>query len=492
MDLLENVTPPPRETGFLSADLTENAVALDALFSGSFDYKKRRVRLTDAGIGACFFFLDGMCDNKEIFLSVTEPILSSRGLPEAPAALFGAIRDGVSVSVQQSEIFTLSEAENALLAGNLLFLLDGEARALCFGVQGFAKKGVDEPQTDMQEQGSREGFTDCLKDNAALVRRRLKSARLRLEFQRLGTGFKTDALICHIDGRADPQAVREVKTRLEKMKIDFISGEGCAEAFLEDAGLHAFRSVGFTERPDAFCAKLTEGKVGVILDGTPHALTVPFTFGEYFTAPDDYQKRPFYALFLRSIRILSFLCGIFLPGAYVAAATYHPETIPAGMLYNIVSSVVGTPFPVAAEALLVHIIYEIVREAGLRMPRAVGHAVSIVGALIIGDAAVEAGLISAPMLIIMALTAITSSVISDLHDPVCVLRLVFIIAGGAAGLYGVFLGAGLLMFNVCAGEPFGVPFTLPLLPFRKEGLRDSIVRQDWRGMGRKRFVLRKY
>ena len=236
-----------------------------------------------------------------------------------------------------------------------------------------------------------------------------------------------------------------------------------------------------------FCAKLTEGKIGVIVDGTPHALTVPFTFGEYFSALDDYQKRPFYALFLRCIRVLSFLCGIFLPGAYVAVVTYHPEMIPAGMLYNIVSSVVGTPFSVTAEALLVHIVYEVVREAGLRMPRAVGHAVSIVGALIIGDAAVAAGLISAPMLIIMALTAIASAVISDLHDPICVLRLAFILAGGAAGLYGVFLGAGVLLFNICAGEPLGVPFTLPLLPFRKDGLRDIIVRRDWRSMGKMRF-----
>ncbi len=481
------MTAPPENNNRLSASLTENAVALGALFSGCFDYKTRRTELSSARIPAQFFFLDGMCDNKEIFLSITEPIFSARSLPEETKELFATIRDNISVSVQQSELFTLDEARDALLAGNLLFFIDGNSEALCFGAQGYAKKAIGEPQTDMQEQGSREGFSDSIKDNASLVRRRLKTAELRLERVTVGTGFKTDALVCYIRGRADARMIGDVKERLEKIRIDYISGEGCVEPFLAGKGLRVFRTVGFTERPDVFCAKLTEGKVGVIVDGTPHALTVPFTFIENFTALDDYQKRPFYALFLRCIRILSFLCGIFLPGAYVAAAMYHPEMIPAGMLYNIVSSVVGTPFPVMAEALLVHIVYEIVREAGLRMPRAVGQAVSIVGALIIGDAAVTAGLISAPMLIIMALTAITSAVISEMHDPVCVLRLAFILAGGTAGFYGLFLGAGVLLLNVCAQEPFGVPFTLPLLPLRKDGLRDSLVRRDWRRMGRMRF-----
>ncbi|MBQ6019462.1 MAG: spore germination protein [Clostridia bacterium] len=490
MSLLENVTPAPREVRRLSASLTENAVALAALFSGCFDFKTRRTLLSGARIEARFFFLDGMCDNTEIFMSVTEPILSSRVLPEDPGELYEAVRDGVSVSVQQTELFTLNEAKDALLSGNLLFFIDGEERALCFGVQGYPKKSVEEPQTDMQEQGSREGFTDSFKDNAALVRRRLKTADLRLEHIVLGTGCKTDALVCYMDGRADAELLYSVKERLAGMKIDYISGEGCVEPFLAGKGLRVFRTVGFTERPDVFCAKLTEGKVGVIVDGTPHALTAPFTLIEYFATLDDYQKRPFYALFLRCIRVLSFLCGIFLPGVYVAAAVYHPEMIPAGMLYNIVSSVVGTPFPVMAEALLVHIVYEVVREAGLRMPRAVGQAVSIVGALIIGDAAVTAGLISAPMLIIMALTAITSAVISDLHDPICVLRLAFILAGGTAGLYGVALGAGVLLLNICAQEPFGVPFTLPMLPFRKEGMRDALLRRDWRKMGKKRFVVK--
>ncbi|MBR1811511.1 MAG: spore germination protein [Clostridia bacterium] len=490
MGILESVSGGSSPDTAIKRSLTDNLIYLDGKLGGSFDFKIRRTAFS--GVDAAFVCLDGMCNNEEIFLSVTNPIFGAAQLPEAPQALYETIRDRLSSNVQQSELLTLDDAVDAILAGNLLLLTDGVTRCLNFSVQGYPKKSIEAPQSSMQERGSHEGFTDSFKDNATLIRRRLKTPELCIENLKAGAGIKTDILLCYMKARAPVETVQAVKSALNAMKIDYISGEGCIEPFLEPNGNYIFRSVGDTERPDVFCAKLTEGKIGIIVDGTPHALVTPYTFAENFQALDDYQKRPYYALFLRAIRILSFIAGVFLPGLYTAVTMYHPEMIPADVLYNIASSQVKTPFPVMMEGLLIHIIYEIVREAGLRMPKAVGHAVSIVGALIIGDAAVTAGLISAPMLIIVALTAVTSAVISEIHDPVSVLRLVFIVVGGLTGVYGIFLGAGLILLNICAEEPMGYPFSLPALPFKKEAARDMLVRRDWRVLGRKRYSLSAY
>lgn len=484
MSLLKQVKNTEKTTP-LQKSLTDNMVALNKTFASSFDFKMKKTKI--GGWDAVYVCLDGMCNNQEIFLSVTNPIIARAADFDRPLALYEDIRDRVSANVQQGEVLTLEDAVQAVLTGNLLLFIDGVDRALLFSVQGFPKHAVTDPQSNMQEQGSHEGFVDSYKDNATLLRRRLAGGDLCMENMTIGTASRTQIVVCYMRGRVEPSKLEEVKRRLHAIEIDNVSGSGCLAPFLEPKGWHFFQSVGSTERPDVFCAKLTEGKIGILVDGTPHALILPFLFIENFHTLDDYLKRPYYALFLRMIKLLSFITGVFLPGVYVAILVYHPEIIPDSVMYNIVTSKQQTPFPIMAESLVIHIIYEIVREAGLRMPKSVGHTVSIVGALIIGDAAVTAKLISAPMLIIVALTAITSAVISEIQDPVCVLRLGFIIVGGMFGIYGIFVGAGVLLLNICSESPLGVPFTLPVSPLRKEGQRDVLIRRDWRVLSRKRY-----
>lgn len=217
--------------------------------------------------------------------------------------------------------------------------------------------------------------------------------------------------------RVNPRTLEKVLKRIKEAELDTVIGSGYLQPFLDHRIPSLFTAVGRTERPDTLTAKLAEGKIGIIVDGTPDALVVPYLFTEHFHSLDDYLKRPYYATFIRVLKIVSFIFSVFLPGAYVAVCTFHQEVIPETMIMSIAVQESKTPLPIMAEALLIHLIYEIVREAGLRMPKTVGHAVSIVGALVIGDAAVTAGLVAAPMLIIVGLTAVSSFVVSSLYEP---------------------------------------------------------------------------
>ena len=288
----------------------------------------------------------------------------------------------------------------------------------------------------------------------------------------------------HYDGCCRDLPEEEVKQRLQNAKLDMVLESGYIQPFLDHKGLSFFSGVGVTERPDTLCAKISEGRVGVIVDGTPFALIVPHLFIENFQSIDDYSNRPFYALFLRALKFISFAISMLLPGIYVAVAIFHQELLPASMLFDIAVSEGRTPFPIMLEALVIHFIYEIMREAGLRMPKTVGHAVSIVGALVIGDAAVTAGLIAAPMLIVLALTAISSFVVPSLYEPAAVLRFLFIIVGGLTGLYGIMLILGLLILNACSINPYGVPYSAPITPFEKGAMRDLVLRVGWKRLGR--------
>lgn len=239
-----------------------------------------------------------------------------------------------------------------------------------------------------------------------------------------------------------------------------------------------------TERPDTLCAKVAEGRVGLLVDGTPYALIVPYLFAENFQSLDDYSHRPYFATFIRWLKYAAFALSILLPGLYVAVGSFHPELLPATILTSLVVSEETTPFPLMFEALAVFFIYEIVREAGLRMPQAVGHAVSIVGALVIGDAAVSAGIIGAPMVIVVAVTAISSFVVPSLYEPVTVLRFAFILIGGLSGVFGVVLALCAVIVNLCAVNPLGVPATSPATPFSLYPMRDVLFRWGWRTLAR--------
>lgn len=481
--------PPQTENMRINPALQDNIVYLKQQFGDSFDILYKPIAL--GGNKAILIMDDGMCDNLLVTQQVVKPILTADNMPYEPDAQAAYIRDSVTAGIDQTEVFDLNDVVREVLSGLVVLLIDGCIRAECFGVQGFPKRNIQNAETEVQEKGAMEGFTESFKDNAVLLRRRVRSSVLKCEILEVGRTSATRVCICYMSDRAKPEIVQSIKTRLQKANLDMVLGSGYLSPFLDTDRASMFSGVGTTERPDIACAKMAEGRVVVLVDGTPFALVAPYLFLENFQTLDDYVYRPFYAAFMRFLRLLSFFISVLLPGLYVAVCTFHQEIIPSEILYDMATQESITPFPVMLEAIAIHLIYEIVREAGLRMPKAVGHAVSIVGALVIGDAAVTAGLIAAPMLIIVALTAISSFVVSHLYQPVSVLRFAFMIIGGLSGYYGIVLCMGMLLVNMCAVNPYGIPYTAPFAPYLGGAVRDRFIRFGWKKLGQQEMLIQK-
>lgn len=473
-------------------DVRENAVEngriIKEAFKGSFDIV---VKKGYCG-GRCVVFAncDGLCNSQKIADNAIRPLLQFEGtLPEG--AEMDYMCDRLLCGTEQKKETSLDMAIRNILRGTLIIFVEGYKQCIVFGVQAIPERAISEPDTDVQEFGSREGFTENIKTNLTLVRKKLCSVNFTIEMKEMGKESKTRLLLCYMKGRVSDETLEEVRERLDKLELDTLLGAGYLRKSLDTKRLSFFTMVGQTERPDTFAAKLCEGKVGILIDGTPFALFVPRLFIENFQTLDDYINRPYYATFMRCVRFLAFVISVFLPGIFVSIGLFHQEILPDDMLYNIVLMESNTLFTLTMEALIIHFIYETVREAGLRMPKSIGHAVSIVGALVIGDAAVTAGLIGAPMLIIVAMTAICSLVSSDLYQPIALLRIIFIVLGGAAGLYGIIIGAAALVISLASMTDYGVAYLSPVSPWRKAFLRDSLIRMSTEKLGRNIFDINK-
>ena len=463
-------------------DPEKNVAFLKNAFSNSFDLSVRR--LLAEGKPAAAVYLDGMCDEKKIAECVVKPLTGSPGsvFPGRDAQIIEQTAfKGLSIRRTRD----LNDAAAALTDGNLLLFTARSDTAFVFGMQGYPKKSVESPAAEQNERGSGESFVDNYKDNVALLRRRLRTPALQAELLTVGKTSPTNVVVCSLKGAADAEMSEKVKRRLAAAGPDALTGSGSLRRCLTAGTEGLFSGVGFTERPDMLAAKLTEGRIGVFADGSPFALIVPYVFTDHFHSIDDYMSGAAYAAFIRILRLACFAVSTALPGLFVAVCDFHPEVLPANVMLDIAAAEAKTPFSLATEALAIHLIYEIVREAGLRMPVAVGHAVSIVGALVVGDAAVTAGLIAAPMLIVVALTAIASAVIPKLHESAALIRFAAILAGGLMGFFGVFLLLGLVLGGMCAVSPFGVPFSAPLSPYVPGAARDAVFRLQRTGAYRR-------
>lgn len=477
------------EKRFVDTDLQKNIMYIKQQFGDAFDVKYRKYNA--AGKEIYFVMVDGMCDSLLATEQVILPIIEADFTNESGDKLIYSAADRVSASIDKSMTNDIDEAIREAIYGSILMLTENSHFIVMFGVQGFPKRSVLEPSTEMQERGSREAFVESFKDNVTMIRRRVRNPVFKTQIVEVGNTTKTRACVCYMSDRVDKEMLEEVVERLKSVTLDAVLGSGYLQPFLDTKYSSIFSGVGFTERPDVLTAKLGEGKICIIVDGTPNALIVPYLFIEHFHSLDDYLKRPYYATFIRVLKIVSFLFSVFLPGLYVAICTFHQEIIPETMIFGITGQESRTPLPIMFEALLIHLIYEIVREGGLRMPKSVGHAISIVGALVIGESAVTAGILSAPMLIVVGLTAVSSFVVSTLYEPVAVLRFAFIIVGGISGLYGIMLCFAAVLINASAINPYGVPFTTPLSPTKIGAWRDLIIRAGWKTMGKSRMQVNK-
>lgn len=468
-----------RESPF-SDSLLENLVFFRQEFRDSIDFVQREFKIGDTP--AVILSIEGLIDKRLIAQGILKPILDAPILQLDGDAKLRYIRDHALATSDQIQVGNFAEAMDKLMSGFAVLAVDGCRFMIAFGVQGFSFRSIQEPSNEKAQRGSREGFVEPLQINISMVRRRMKNPDLMFERLILGEKTQTAVALCYLRGAVAPEIVQDIRTALRDAQLDTVLAAGYLIPFLEQGGV--FSSVGISERPDTVCGKVAEGRVAILVDGTPNVLLVPYLFTENFQSFDDYAHRPFYATFTRWLKYLAFFIAAFLPGIFVAIGTFHPELLPEPLLMKISEAEASTPFPLMAEAIVLHIMYEIMREAGLRVPETLSHAVSIVGALVIGETAVSAGLIGGPTLLVVALTAISGYVVPKLYEPIAVMRLVFIIAGGLLGLWGILLGFMGVLLNISSESAYRVPFTAPVSPFGFRDMKDVIIRASWKILGK--------
>ena len=489
-NMVKSITEPDtknrcqhQKTHRLKTSLEDNIIYFKEQFNESADLTIRHINIS--GTHGAIITIEGMVDKNTLSESVTTPIMNTEFIVDDPTEKFKIIRDDITSSSEQIEISTFEDAFKLSMSGFALIAVDGNDRMLAIGVQGFSFRGVSEPSSDVMERGAREGFVEPLRINMTLIRRRIKNPKLKFETMSVGSVSQTDICLCYLTDRVSPKILKELKKRIKKINLETVLASGYIIPYLEEKGdIAIFSSIGISERPDTICGKISEGRIAILIDGTPNAIIVPYLFVEYFQTLDDYSIRPYFATLVRWLRYIAFWVSILLPGLYVAIGTYNPELFPEELIVKVAHSISATPLPLLLETLVIHFVYEVMREAGLRLPRPLGHAVSIVGALVIGESAVEAGLVGSPTLMVVALAALSSYAIPKLYEPISFLRILFIITGGITGIFGVMLLFAAVLINLCSKNNFNVPFTAPIAPFNLVSMRDVAIRAGWKTLSK--------
>ena len=466
----------------IAVSLEDNLRYLRSSFQGSADLTLRSIRLTE--LNAAVITIDNMIDKQVLAEGVLKPLMSERFFGK-PERYLDRIRERLLYTAELLEINTYEILENRIMSGFAVILIDGVATGFAIGLQGYASRSVSEPESDIVQRGSKEGFVESVRVNMTMIRRRLKNPALKFETMIVGKKSHTEIALCYLTDMISFEILDKLKERIRQIPLDTVLTAGYLVPFLEEENDYSFfSSVGISERPDTICGKLTEGRIALLVDGVPAALIVPYIFAEHFQSLDDYSNRAYFATFTRILKYAAFLISILLPGVFVSLGTYNPEMFPAIMLNKIASAIASTPLSLTTETILILFIYEIMREAGLRMPQPLGYAVSIVGGLVIGDTAVNAGLIGAPTLMVVAVSAISSYVVPNLYAPSAVLRLIFTLAGGWFGIWGIAVTAAIVLVNLCGKTSFGIPYTTPITPISVVALRDIIVRAGWKTLSK--------
>ena len=391
--------------------------------------------------------------------------------------LSGEILADEVVSVAENSLsMNIEEMRQALLSGDALLLVEGIEQTVIINLRKWDKRAVAEPPTANVMRGPREGFIEDLKTNLSLIERRLKSPALTIEKMTIGRISNTSVALVYLNNIATPELIKEVKKRLKKIDVDALIDSHYLQPYLEDRPYSLFHQTGVSEKPDVIVGKILEGRVALLVDGSPMVITVPFMLIEDFQSGEDYYERASLSTFLRIIRVLSLFFSIILPGLYVALEQYHYNVIPMRFLLTVMTAVNGIPLSPIAEILFVILLFELIREASVRMPRAVGMAMSIVGALVLGDTAVKAGIISSPTVMITALSSIALYTAPNQEGTLTLLRVVFTFLGGFGGMYLLILGILYLVLYLSSLNGFGVPYTAPFAPLIKNDMSDAVYR----------------
>lgn len=467
------------DDGPLAASLAPNVERMETAWGHAADLVVRRLTI-GGGRRAALVFLKGQVDDARLDLAVVRPLQradpagSGKSLPR----ILEHLEEAAVHTVHLEMVDSFADAVDQVAHGHAVLFADGEAAALAINVQSRPHRSVEEPGTETVVRGPREGFIEDLDTNLALLRARVRHPGLRFLSYRFGRYSQTRVRVLYLQGRTPPPLVEEVKRRLARIEIDAVIESSYIEELIEDAPYSPFPQILPTERPDVAAAALYEGRVIVLTDGSPFALIAPTTFWSLLQASEDYYQRHLLSSFIRLLRVVLVVGSVTLPALYIAAVIFHHGMLPTPLLITIAASRERVPLPAALEIFLFEVAFEAFREAGVRLPRSVGQTVGIVGGIIIGQAAVQAGLISAPVIVVIALTGLASFATPHvgLAGSMRILRFFLILMASAFGLYGILIGGGLIQVHLLALRSFGVPYLWPVAPLDLAALKDTVVR----------------
>jgi len=482
-------TDQVKAPSFLSADLASNLARIKGIFQNCGDIVYRQFLFAQReDIRLVLIYTDGLADK----LQVSEQIMRALSLevpmaaPDADitkASAYHLIKERGLCVHQVKETDRLEDVIEAVLSGDTVLLVEGHPFAIINGARGWESRQVSESENEMVVRGPRESFVETLRTNTALLRRKIKNSNLKLEMMQLGRVTKTDVAVVYVKGIANDKLVEEVKSRLQGIDLDSVLESGYIEELIQDNTWSPFPQINHTEKPDRLAARLMEGRVGIMVDGTPIVLSVPTVFVEFMHSAEDYYERFQIGTVVRIIRFLSMFLSLVMPSFYIAIITYHQEMLPTALLLSLAAQREAVPFPAFVETLLMELTFEILREAGIRLPRQVGQAVSIVGALIVGEAAVRAGLVAPATVIVVAFTGISSFVyFYSASFAIRLLRFPMIVLSATLGLYGLISILIIIVVHLCALRSFGTPYLSPIAPVSLGDMKDLIVRAPWWAM----------
>lgn len=462
----------------ISENLQTNIDNLNNMLDKPDDLKIRTLKLGDANIDCAIAYIEGIVNEDSIQKNILGSLENAQQLPSSPQELFDNIYFKQIAINDVQKANTLDDVSLPLLSGQTILYINGINTALTIDTIGGEQRAIEEPLTETLIRGPRSGFVETLQTNLALIRKNAKEPNLRFKTHQAGRRSKKNIVVAYVDGIVNPDLVKEINRRLKTIDMDIVQGSGYIEEWIEDSFLSPFPQMLNTERPDRVVAAIMQGKVAILVDGSPFVLIAPINFSNVLQSPEDYYERWTIGSLLRSLRYLGAGISIFLPALYIALVSVQPEMVPADLLFSIAGSREGVPFPPVIEALLMVITMELLQEAGARLPQTIGQTIGIVGGLVVGEAAVQAGIVSPIMVIVIAITAIANFAIPAYSFAISfrIIRFAFMFAAGAFGLYGIVLVYIMVNIHLVNLKSFGVPYTTPFAPFFRHDWDDVIFR----------------
>ncbi len=463
----------------ISGDLEKDLSLFQNIFKKDAILRVKKVTVTNAVAFECaILYMDGMVDSKQLNDSVIRPLITVERQ---------SIKDNLADFISEQILFAndvkqktdIAQMLEGIMYGEALILIDKSPKALLIDVKGWDTRGISEPTEERVLQGPREGFEEASLRNLAMLRRKLLTPDLCIEKMTVGRRSGTSVFLCYLDSLANPKTVAEIKRKIGNIDIDGILDVNYITEQIRDSRNSIFKTCGTTERPDVVASKLLEGRIAIMVDGTPVVATVPFLFSENFQSDEDYYQNYLLGSIGRILRFLCFFITISIPAIFVSVITFHRELLPTSFALSVMKLRAGVPFSPFLETIALIFVFEILKEAGVRTSQNLGHALSIVGGLVVGQAAVESRIISAPTLIVVALSGIAGLMLPKLKGAIFYLRIGFVILASLIGLYGYIFSVTLLLIYILSLSSFGTDYTISLSKTNLQTLKDSVIRAPW-------------